>query len=85
MEDEKNEQNEQEAFPLDDAAIALLSEYDEQERKLMIAAESLNGARTGMLTLFLRQHGLNGNWNVAPNRRELVKAVQPVPQPVAEN
>ena len=80
-EENRNEERSAEAYPLDDAAIGLLAEYDEQERKLVIAADCLNAARSAMLTLFLRQQSLTGNWEVAPNRRELVKKPVPVETP----
>lgn len=55
-----------EAFPLDDAAIESLAELDTQERNIGVA-------RTAILSYFLRQHKLKGNWALAENRRELVK------------
>jgi hypothetical protein len=54
-------------FPLDDALIALLAEY--AQRALALDAE-----RRGALVLFLRQHGLTGQWQLAPNGRELVRS-----------
>lgn len=58
-----------EMFPLDDAAIATIQELDQQER-------DINIARNAMLGYFLRQHNLQGNWRVAPNRRELMRSEQ---------
>jgi hypothetical protein len=55
-------------FPLDDAAIETLAEFDQQERQL-------NVARTAVLSYFLKQHKLLGNWSLSPNRRELVRQV----------
>jgi hypothetical protein len=52
------------AFPLDDALIALLAEQ----------AAAFAHQRQGALTLFVRQHKLQGNWQVAPNGRELVRS-----------
>jgi hypothetical protein len=56
-------------FPLDDAAIETLAEMDQQERQL-------NAARTAVLTYFLKQHKLKGNWSLSPNRRELVRQTE---------
>jgi hypothetical protein len=54
------------AFPLDDAIVKLLEEYRLQAA--MIAAQE-----SGALTLFARQHDLQGRWQLAENRRELVR------------
>jgi hypothetical protein len=62
---------EPERYPLDDALISMLGELDPQ-----IAL--LQSQRMGALVLFLRQQKLTGNWNVAPNGKELVKAPDPV-------
>jgi len=75
MDEQNNNGNgaaEQELYPLDDAAIELLAQFDEQERQI-------NTARNAMLTYFVRLHKLQGNWGVAPNRRELVKQTAAVP------
>lgn len=58
---------ETDAFPLDDTALALMAEYDQQQRVL-------DAARSGTLTLFARQHKLDGNWQLAPNHKELVRS-----------
>ena len=58
-----------EAFPLDDAALILVQELDAQIQPLQAV---LNGA----LTLFARQHKLQGRWGLAANRRELIKLDQ---------
>jgi hypothetical protein len=58
--------NNDENFPLDDAAIATISELDEQEKGISIA-------RNAILSYFLRVHSLTGNWQLAANRRELVR------------
>jgi hypothetical protein len=69
-------ENQSENYPLDEATINLLAEFQR-------AAADINARLQGALTLFLRQHKLEGNWSVAPNGRELVKqqaavaAVQP--------
>jgi hypothetical protein len=57
---------EADVFPLDDAALESLAQFDQQEQQIM-------GARIGVLTLFTRIHKLQGNWQLAQNRRELVK------------
>jgi hypothetical protein len=54
-------------FPLDDAMIGLLAEFREQTK--VIEAQTL-----GALILFIRQHGLQGNWQLAKNGCELVRA-----------
>jgi beta-phosphoglucomutase-like phosphatase (HAD superfamily) len=75
MQDEKQSAAEVESYPLDDAAIELIAELDQQEKQVLVA-------RNSILTYILRQHKLTGPWKVAPNRRELVRdAVQPQPQP----
>lgn len=56
-----------EIVPLDDALVALLGEYAQQ-------AAALDGQRRGALMLFMRQHGLQGNWRLSDNGRELVRA-----------
>jgi hypothetical protein len=62
---------EPEAFPLDEAAITLLADIKGQ-------MAALNAQWQGALVLFIRQHKLQGNWQVAENGRELVKAQQQV-------
>lgn len=69
-----NEQNgntvitEPDTYPLDDAFIALLTEFRQ-------AAQAVEAQAQGALLLYIRQHGLAGRWQVAPNGRELVRAV----------
>jgi hypothetical protein len=63
---------EQDNYPLDEATINLLAEFQR-------AATDINARMQGALTLFLRQHKLEGNWSVAPNGRELVKQTAAVP------
>ena len=57
---------EPETFPLDDAAIETLQELD---RQLLIHSTM----RNTVLGFFVRQHKLPGQWQLAPNGRELVK------------
>ena len=65
---------ETEAFPLDDAAIEILAELDAQDKVT-------HASRLSVLNYFLRQHKMQGNWQLSPNRRELVKAAaQQTPQ-----
>jgi len=56
-----------ENYPLDDASIQMLAEIGQQ-------IQTLNAQRQGALVLFIRQHKLEGNWQVAENGRELVRA-----------
>jgi len=63
-----------ENYPLDDASIQMLAEIGQQ-------IQTLNAQRQGALVLFIRQHKLEGNWQVAENGRELVRA--PALQPTA--
>lgn len=65
-------QTEAENYPLDDALIQMLGEINQQ----MIP---LQAQRQGALILFIRQHKLQGNWQVAENGRELVKVAAPQP------
>jgi hypothetical protein len=51
---------------LDEALIALLAELRQQ-------AQAIDAQARGALTLFLRQQGLIGNWQIAPNGRELIR------------
>ena len=62
-----------EVFPLDDAAIEILAQTEQQVR-------DLNNGAQAVLAYFLRQHKLTGNWRLAPNRRELIlEKAAPVP------
>ena len=58
------ENNQTENFPLDDASIELFAEIKRQ-------ADSLNDQFRGALSLFLRQHKLEGVWRISNNGREL--------------
>lgn len=75
MADENNTNgtNGTELYPLDDAAIEAIADLDKQE-------SNCNIARNAILSYFLRQHKLSGDWRLAPNRRELVKLPAPVAQ-----
>jgi len=61
-------------FPFDDALIALLAEIDAAHRALMQQEH-------GALTLFAKQHDLQGSWQPAQNRREFIR--RPEPQAIA--
>ena len=66
-------QTEVENYPLDEALIQMLQEINQQ----MVP---LQAQRQGALVLFIRQHKLQGNWQVAENGRELVKVNAAPPQ-----
>ncbi len=70
MEEQQNNEQQQENFPLDEAAIQLLADINSQ-------MQQLQAQRQGALVLFIRQHKLQGNWQVAENGKELVKAAMP--------
>ena len=55
-----------ELFPLDDAAIEFLGPRRQQ-------VKALNTEINAVLTYFLMQHKLEGQWMLAENDRELVK------------
>jgi hypothetical protein len=61
-------------YPLDEAAIAVFQEGTKQ-------LEMLNAQMSGALQLYLRQHKLEGRWQIAANGRELQRVVDPVPAP----
>ena len=54
----------EDTFPLDDAAIAICADFRQQ-------AQMIEAQARGALSLFMRQHSLTGNWQLAPNGREL--------------
>ena len=54
-----------ETYPLDDAAIALLTELREQVQSAQIAMNTV-------IAYFARQHGLQGKITLAGNGRELI-------------
>lgn len=58
-------------LPLDDATIEMLAEIERQERDCMISKQSI-------LNHFARQNKLGEGWQLAENRRELVKQAQEV-------
>lgn len=55
-----------ETVALPDDVIALLAQYSAQ-------AAAAEGAKQGALGLFMRQKGLEGQWGIANNGRELVR------------
>jgi len=63
---------EPEVFPLDEALIEMIAEIRLSQQQ---AQQQLSGA----LNHFLRQHKMQGVWNVAENGRELVKQATPAP------
>jgi len=67
QEQEQDIQAAAETYPLDDAAIEIIAELNQQ-------AAASNAALQGVLSLFARQQKLQGKWQLAPNGRELVKA-----------
>jgi hypothetical protein len=64
-----NENETNDIYPLDEAAITLLADIRTQMRMLEAQFQ-------GALVLFIRQQKLGGNWQVSENGREIVK-VQP--------
>lgn len=56
----------EETYPLDDAALGMLAEIDQQERACIVA-------RQAILNYFGRLHALGDGWQLAPNRRELIR------------
>jgi len=77
----EQQQQEAENFPLDDALISLLADIKTHQQQVEQQVMALNAQRQGALVLFIRQHKLQGNWQVAENGKELVKAPEPVPAP----
>lgn len=76
-----NEEQNTDLFPLDEAAIESIAELDGQEKRLIDAAKELNVARQAILSYFLRQHKMSGNWTLAENRKELLRNPEPAPVP----
>jgi len=70
----------QEHYPLDETLIGLLADFAKAFTQTEQNAQLINAQRQGALVLFIRQHGLEGDWRVADNGRELVKAVKPAAQ-----
>jgi hypothetical protein len=75
-EQQKQTQPEVENYPLDDALITMLGEINQQ-------MNALQAQRQGALVLFIRQQKLEGNWQVAENGKELVKAPAQPPMKIA--
>ena len=59
-------------YPLDEALISMVTEHRGMEMQLR-----------GALLLFLRQHGLDGNWQISSNGKELVR-MKPFPVPAGQ-
>ena len=68
--EQQNGQQAEENYPLDEALITMLGE-------IRLQMQTLQAQQQGALVLFVRQHKLQGNWQVAENGRELVKAAAP--------
>jgi len=60
----------QDAYPLDDNAISQLAELQEQARAVQTCTQFV-------LNHFIRQHKLQGVWQLAENGRELVQQRSP--------
>ena len=73
------ENNGAESFPLDDAGIETVAELDQKMREVEAVRGNIIAATNAVLTYFVRQHKLAGDWKLAANRRELVKEAAPVP------
>ena len=58
-------------FPLSEEVIGLLAEYRAQ-------MDALGAQQRGMLMLFMRQHKLQGVWQVADNGREMIRRQESV-------
>jgi|AmaraimetP72IA01_FD_contig_61_248932_length_1927_multi_12_in_0_out_0_3 hypothetical protein len=58
----------EEPIPLDETAVKMIAELDEQSRNLEVS-------RITVLQYFLRRNGLEGNYELAQNRREVVRRV----------
>lgn len=56
--------------PLDEPALALLSEIDRDERD---AAQQITGQRVGVIRMVMKQQRLEGVWGLSEDRRSLVK------------
>lgn len=75
---------EPELFPLDEAAIEAVDELHNKEQQLATAIREVNIARNAMLSYFLRQHKMSGEWRLADNRREMVRVPAPAPVETAK-
>ena len=61
------------AYPLDENAISQIAELQEQARAVQTCLQFV-------LNHFIRQHKLQGVWQLAENGKELVLQKTPVPQ-----
>jgi hypothetical protein len=61
----QEDNNNIETFPLDDAAIGMIAELENQMRAAQVATQAI-------VTYFARQQGLTGDIRIADNRRELI-------------
>ena len=71
--DENNNGNPK-TLPLDEAAIGMIAELREQARMAEVGLQSI-------VMYFARQHGLQGQIQLAPNGKEVI--LKPMPQGVA--
>lgn len=69
---------EPEIYPLDDALIAYLNEGQRELETLKARAQQVEWMMNGALQYFARIHGLEGPWQLAANKRELVRETKPV-------
>lgn len=56
-----------EAYPLDEVTIGMIAELREQQKNAQLALNTI-------LAYFARLHKLEGNWQLAPNERELARS-----------
>ena len=61
----------EEAYPLDEVAISQIAELREQTKAVQICLQFV-------LNHFIRQHKLQGIWQLADNGTELVQTSSPV-------
>lgn len=55
-----------EVYPLDGAALEMLADIERQELACQVARQTV-------LNYFARQHAIGDGWQLAPNRRELIR------------
>lgn len=67
-----------EIYPLDDAAVEFIAEKLREIEALKQHAQLLEASLNGALSYFARLHGLEGQWQLAANKRELVRETKPV-------
>ena len=65
------QKNEVENYPLDEASITFFAEGKK-------AIDLVNAKLNGAFELILKMHGLQGNWRLADNGRELEKIASPI-------